>query len=115
MAIAASRLLALAESLPETGERDYGDATVITFRGRGIAYVSGDGSRLVVKATLADREALVRSEPDVYSESWSSGRFGWVAVDLSLADPVEVGEILTDAWRLTAPKRLVGEYDATKG
>ena len=47
---------------PEAGERDYLEgSTIFTFRGRGIGYVSGDGSELFVKTTLAERELVIRS------------------------------------------------------
>lgn len=113
MAVDAAALLDLAATLPETGERDWLDhATAVTFRGRGIAFVSDDGSTFFVKCTLAERDALVRSAGDVYSEWWTSGRFGWVEVRLDRADAEEVNELLVEAWRLTAPQRLVRELDA---
>ena len=115
MADDAAAILDLAASLPESGERDYREEAVIfTFRGRGIGYVSSDGRDLFVKSTLAEREALVRSRPDVYSEWYTSGRFGWVRVRLDLADPDEARELVLEAWRLTAPQRMVRDFDAAQ-
>ena len=112
MATNAARVLDFAASLPETGERDWGErAVVMTFRGRGIGYVTTDGTRLYVKATRDEREALVRSEPETYAEWWSAGRFGWVSVDLARADPDEVLELVLEAWRLTAPRKVVAAYE----
>jgi len=112
MAVAAAAILDLAASLPEAGERDYlEEATIFTFRGRGLGYVSSDGGELFVKSTLAERDALVGSQPDVYSEWYTSGRFGWVRVRLDRVDPDEARELVVEAWRLTAPKRLVRDYD----
>ena len=111
--IDAAQILDFAASLPDMGERDYGsEATVMTFRGRGIAYVRHDGTRLFVKSTRDDRAALVNSEPEVYEEWWSSGRFAWVSIDLQRADADEVLELVLEAWRLTAPKKLTAAYDA---
>ena len=113
MAIDAAAVLDFAASLPETGERDYADkAVVFTFRGRGLGYVTNDGRRLYVKCTLDERAALVASRPDVFADWWSAGRFGWVSVELRAADPDEVLELVLEAWRLTAPKRVVAAYDA---
>ena len=42
------------------------------------------------------------------------GRFGWVSVNLSTVDPGTVRGIIVEAWRRTAPKRLVKEYDAVR-
>ena len=112
MAADATDLLDLAASLPEAGEREYLEgSTIFTFRRRGLGYVSGDGRELFVKTTLAERDALVSTEPEVYSEWYTSGRFGWVRVRLALVDEEVARELVVEAWRLTAPKRLVKEYD----
>jgi hypothetical protein len=113
MAVDAAQLLDLAGSLPEAGEREYRDgATIFTFRDRGIGYVSADGHHLFVKSTLAERHALVNSQPEVYQEWYTSGRFGWVRVRLDLVDLDEAGELVLEAFRLTAPKRVVREFDS---
>ena len=113
MAVAAAWVLDLAASLPETGEREYiEDSVAFTFRGRGIGYVSADGRYLFVKSTLAERDAMVQSRPDVFSEWYTSGRFGWVRVRLDRIEADEARELVLEAWRLTAPKTLVKQYDA---
>jgi hypothetical protein len=113
MAVHAADLLDLAASLPDAGEREYRDgATIFTFRGRGIGYVSSDGRFLYVKSTLAERHALVNSQPEVYQEWYTSGRFGWVRVRLDLVDLDEAGELVLEAFRLTAPKKVVREYES---
>jgi len=112
MAIAADEVLDIAASLPESGEREYHEgSTIFTFRGRGIGYVSGDGRELFVKTTIAERAALVSTEPEVFSEWYTSGRFGWVRVRLDLVEPEVARELVVEAFRLTAPQRLVREYD----
>ncbi len=114
MAVDAAELLDFASTLPEAGEREYREGAIIfTFRGRGIGYVSSDGRELFVKSTLAERDALIGAEPEVYSEWWASGRFGWVRVQLDRVEPDEVRELVAEAWRLTAPKRMVRAYDET--
>jgi hypothetical protein len=113
MAVDAASILELAASLPDAEEREYREgSTFFTFRGRGLGYVSGDGRHLVVKSTLAERDAMVRSRPEVYSESYTYGRFGWVQVRLDAIDLAEAQDLVLEAWRLTAPARLVREYDA---
>ena len=112
MAVDAAELLDFAASLPESGEREYLEgSTIFTFRGRGLGVVSGDGRELFVKSTLAERDAMVRSAPETYSEWFTSGRFGWVRARLDLIDPDEARELVLEAWRLTAPKRVVREYE----
>lgn len=116
MPVDGAAILDFAASLPGSGERDYREEAVIfTVNGRGIGYVSSDGRRLFVKSTLAERAALVGTDPDAYAEWYTSGRFGWVRVELDLVEADEARELVLEAWRLTAPKRLVREYDAATG
>jgi len=113
MAADAAEILDFAATLPETGERDYrNEGTIVTFRGSGIGLVSGDGSYLYAKALRSERDVMIASDPEVYGEWWAAGRFGWVRVRLDAIEPAEARELVLEAWRLTAPKRLVREYDA---
>jgi hypothetical protein len=115
MAVDASEILDFVASLPETGERDYReDSTIFTFRGSGIGLVTGDGRHLYVKSLLTERDAMIASDPEVYSEWWAAGRFGWVRVRLDSIDLDEAHELVFEAWRLTAPKKLVRLYDAAR-
>jgi hypothetical protein len=65
-----------------------------------------------LKASTEDQAELIASDPDTYSSAAYVGRYGWVRVQLSGADPDELRELVIDAWRRTAPKRLVASYDA---
>jgi len=113
MAVDPADILDFVASLPETGERDYlEDSTIFTFRKSGIGLVSGDGQHLYVKALLSERDVMVESDPETYSEWWAAGRFGWVRVRLDRIDLDEARELVLEAWRLTAPKTLVKQYDA---
>jgi hypothetical protein len=78
-------------------------------RNKGFAYLSEDGTSLLLKALREEQEAMVAEDPDVYSPSWVSGRFGWLAVDIAAADDQELRELVTEAWRLTAPKYLIAQ------
>ena len=40
------------------------------------------------------------------------GQHGWVGVRLEHVDAGELAELIEDAWRATAPKRVVKAYDA---
>jgi hypothetical protein len=40
------------------------------------------------------------------------GQHGWVGIRLDRVDPQEAVELLDEAWRATAPKRVVAAYDA---
>jgi len=85
-----------------------------TLRVAGKMFASGspDGPTLSVKASREDQAELIAGEPDTYSVAPYVGRFGWVQVQLSTVDPDELRGILVEAWRRTAPKKMVKSYDA---
>ncbi|MFF2038969.1 MmcQ/YjbR family DNA-binding protein [Kitasatospora sp. NPDC058170] len=73
---------------------------------------SPDGATVSVKSTREDQLELLAAEPEVFSFPKYVGRHGWVGVRLDAVDPEELRDLLTEAWRRTAPKRLVKEFDA---
>ncbi|HEX6686372.1 MAG TPA: MmcQ/YjbR family DNA-binding protein [Candidatus Limnocylindrales bacterium] len=85
-----------------------------TLRVNGKMFASGmTGSKtMTVKASKEEQEALLAEAPDVYGMAAYVGRFGWVEVNLSKVDRDELRELVTEAWRRTAPKKLVKQYDA---
>jgi hypothetical protein len=106
--------VAIVLALPEVERRPFGaDAFGFRVRDRGFAYLNEQHHRAMVKAVRAEHDALVATEPEVFEAAWSSGRFAWVAVRLAGVDRDEFAELITEAWRLTAPKRLVAAHDAT--
>jgi hypothetical protein len=59
-----------------------------------------------------ERAALVGGEPDKFRmPSASDLRFNWVHADLAALDPVEARELVVDAWRMVAPRKLSRAYD----
>lgn len=84
-------------------------------RRKGFAYLSEDETRLFLKAFREEQQAMIAENPDAYSAWFESGRFGWLAIDLAAADDAEVEELLTEAWRLTAPKYLVAQLGSAQG
>ncbi|TCM41860.1 MmcQ/YjbR family DNA-binding protein [Kribbella sp. VKM Ac-2568] len=80
-------------------------------KNKGFVYLSGDETSVMLKALREEQEAMVAEDPEVYAPSWSAGRFGWLEADLAAADEDELRELLTEAWRLTAPKYLIAQLD----
>ena len=102
----------IALGLPEVEEKLAWEVD-ITFRVRDkiFAVMGQDGNEASIKATLEVQQALVSSEPETYSVSHYTGRFGWTTVKLAGIQADELRDMLEDAWRRTAPKRLVAAYD----
>ena len=68
-----------------------------------------------VKASREDQAELIASAPETYEIARYVGRYGWVQVTLATADEAELRRIVHDAWRSTAPKRVVRAYDSAQG
>lgn len=64
---------------------------------------------------LADREALLKGQPDVFFSTPHYDGYPYVLVRLDAIDPAELSELIEDAWRLRAPKRVIKAYDAEAG
>jgi hypothetical protein len=99
-------------SLPEAEERETWGHPTFRVRDKLFATLSDDGQFASVKASREEQAALVASDPATFSVPAYVGRHGWVGVELATVDPEELRELLVEAWRKTAPKRLVASYDA---
>jgi hypothetical protein len=95
-------------SLPEVEQTSaYGAwGFALKVRGKSFAFIAMDGDIAHIKATRHEQAAWVAQDPAAFEMAYSAGRFGWVLVRLSRADPEDIRELVTEAWRLTAPKRL---------
>ena len=101
-------------SLPETCEVETWGRLTFRVCGRIFALFSVDGLRASVKATPEEQAVLVGTQPDVFAVAPYVGRFGWVEVTVSAADAGQVCDLVTEAWRRTAPRRLVAAFDAAR-
>jgi len=104
----------LALSLPEVDELETWGHPTFRVRDKIFATLSADEQTAGVKASLEDQEELIASDPQTFAVASYTGRFGWVSVQLSTVDLDEMRELIIDAWRTTASKRLVAAYDAQR-
>jgi hypothetical protein len=115
------RLAGICEELPEVEQRpggEHGRHVGYVVRKKTFAYFTddhhGDGRlALSVKAPPGEQEALVGAEPERFFVPPYLGPRGWVGLYLDREPPDwdEVTELLTEAYRMTAPKRLAAELD----
>ena len=108
------RVRRLCLALPEAHEVEaWGEATFRVRNKMFAMYASANthhgGGRpgVWIKATPINQQLLIRSARDRYFSPPYVGPKGWVGVFLD-GDPewAAVADLLRDAWRLTAPKRL---------
>ena len=74
----------------------------------------GDGIvGVAFKAAPGEQDALVTSDPERFYVPAYLGARGWAALRLDVGEPdwAEVRELLTDAYRLQAPRRLASQLD----
>ena len=70
-----------------------------------------DGKHVSLKASLDDQSGLVEMDPKTFAPSAYTGRFGWVRVRLAGVGRELAEQLVTNAWKRTAPRRLVAEYE----
>ncbi|MER7673826.1 MmcQ/YjbR family DNA-binding protein [Kitasatospora sp. NPDC096128] len=103
---------AMALALPEAAQEPTWGIQTLRVRGKVFAMGAPDGDSVTVKASREDQAELIAAEPEVFSFARYVGRHGWVSVRLDLVDPEELRDVVTEAWRRTAPKRAVVAFDA---
>jgi hypothetical protein len=101
----------LALGLPEAVEQDHHGIPSFRVHGRIFATVP-DGEHLRIMVDEGDIRAAVAEDPAACEEFWWGSRLACLVVDLRLVARELIEELLTDAWRRKAPKRLVHEHDA---
>lgn len=83
-------------------------------RNRGICSLRTKPDALVLRVIdLGDREALLQGQPEVFFSTPHYDGYPYVLVRLEAVDSGELAELLEDAWRLRAPKRLIASFDAS--
>ncbi len=82
-------------------------------RGKFMCRLRTDPDALVLRVIdLGEREALLQGEPRTFFSTPHYDGYPYVLVRLAEVDPVELAELIEDAWRLRAPKRVVADFDA---
>ena len=117
---------AIASGLPATVEEDDRFAFSVHNKGKakGIAWVwlertEPKKARVPRPDVLAvrvsgegEKQELIASNPDAFFTEPHYNGFPAVLVHLPAIDVDELRELLTDAWRIQAPKALVKDFDA---
>jgi hypothetical protein len=106
-------VVAIGSRLPEVEESITYGTPSLKIRGKFICRLRTDPDALVLRVIdLEDREALLQDKPRVFFSIPHYDGHPYVLVRLGLVGKRQLTELLEDAWRLRAPKRLVAEYEA---
>lgn len=103
---------ALALALPETAEGGHMGHPDFRVGGKIFAGFPRPGE-MSLRLDAAEQEAVVLAAPRTYAPAAGAwGRQGWTIVQLAGAEAEELRELVAEAWRWRAPRRLVAAFDA---
>jgi hypothetical protein len=82
-------------------------------RGKGMCRLRTNPNALVLRVTdIGEREALLQGQPDVFFTTPHYDGYPYVLVRLETVDAAELGELIEEAWRVFAAKRVVKAWEA---
>jgi hypothetical protein len=101
-------VVALGTELPGVEESTWWRTPALKVRGKSFCRMKEDGETLVIQVVdLEDKEALLRSDPEVFFTTPHYDGYAYVLVRLDRVGREQLAELVEDAWRLRAPKSLL--------
>lgn len=98
-------------SLPDANEEPHFKYNSFRVHGKIFATVPPDEDFLHVFVDEQRRELATAMFPDAYEKLWWGKKVTGIKVLLSKADALDVKDLLFEAWKQKAPKRLVETLD----
>ena len=84
-------------------------------RGKGMCRLRTNPAALVLRiGDMGEREALLQGQPEVFFSTPHYDGWPYVLVRLEAVDPAELAELLDEAWRVFAAKRVVATWEAER-
>ena len=106
-------VVAAGRRLPEVEESTWWRTPALKVRGKALCRLREDPDTLVIRVLdLADKEALLQGQPDVFCTTPHYDGYPYVLVRLEAVGEAQLADLVEDAWRLMAPKRLIAQRDA---
>lgn len=105
----------LALCLPEAEEKSHFEQPDFRVRDKIFAGLSREGDQATLKLPIELQAMLLDSHPGAFTPAagyW--GRQGWTHAKLAAVDPGPIRELLHEAWRRVAPKRLIAATEAAE-
>ncbi|WP_436789242.1 MmcQ/YjbR family DNA-binding protein [Yinghuangia sp. YIM S10712] len=113
MATTAEDVRREALALPETSEKFSRNAPTFRVRGKIFAALNEDETAVAFRCPREERGALTAAEPEkFFVRAGHDDNYDWIRARLAAVDDAdELRAMLTDAWRMTAPKRVIRAFD----
>ena len=105
---------AIALSLPGTTEEQWYQTPGYKVAGKGFLRLrtEAEGGLVVFVSDLAEKEALLTSNPEAFFTTPHYDGWPIVLVNLDEVDHDEMRELITDSWLIKAPPRLRRQFEA---
>jgi hypothetical protein len=108
-------VVAIGTALPGVEVETSFRTPALRVRGKGMCRLRTNPDALVLRVSdMGEREALLQGQPDVFFSTPHYDGYPYVLVRLEAVHPVELAELLEDAWRVFAGKRVVKAWDAER-
>ena len=105
-------VVAIAARYPEVAEGSSYGTPALRVKDKFMCRMRTGPDALVVRVVdVGDQQALLQGNPDVYFTTPHYDGYPYVLVRLEAVDLQELTELIEDAWRIQAPKRVVKAYD----
>jgi hypothetical protein len=105
-------VVAIGTALPGVEVTTAYGTPALKVKGKFMCRLRTDPDALVVRVIdVEDREALLQGKPRLFFSTPHYDGHPYVLVRLNLVGKRRLAELLEDAWRLRAPKRMVAAYD----
>jgi hypothetical protein len=101
----------LALSLPEATEAPHHDMTSFRVGGKIFATMPPEGDRVHIFVAPDEVAASCAEYPGVVEELWWGKKLSGCRVPLGSANRQILLELLTEAWRRKAPKKLLAQFE----
>lgn len=99
-------------ALPSVEEGLSSGTPVLRVKGKFIAHLQQDDDSLLIRIDYLKRDILLNAEPDTFYVTDFYRCHPMILVRLSSVDRKTLADLLEQSWRLTAPKRMVNDYDS---
>jgi hypothetical protein len=102
----------IALSLPETIEKPWFGSPGFRVKDKGFLRIrsEAEGGLVVFVEDLAEKEALLASDPDKFFTTPHYDGYPTVLVNLPAVDEDELRELIVESWRRKAPPRVLKTY-----
>lgn len=110
-----SDVVAMARRLPEVEEGTSYGRPALKVRGKLVSRYLEDGGQITLRATFAERDALVGADPRAFVITDHHRAYEWVVVRLAHVPAPVLEALIEESWRKAAPSGLRKRWDASRG